>query len=75
MDIEAEKLELIKWLISLEDQAAIEKLRLLKETLSAPDWWDSLTEEQKQALDRGLDDIQHGRTTPHLEVIKRYAKY
>jgi predicted transcriptional regulator len=37
------------------------------------DWWDDLSEAQKASIQRGLQDIENGRTTAHEEVKKRYG--
>jgi predicted transcriptional regulator len=75
MDIQAEKLKLIEWLMSLSDQSIIEKLKLFKDNLSdKSDWWETLSEEEVKSIDEGLKDIEEGRTTPHSEVVKKYGK-
>jgi hypothetical protein len=54
MNIQAEKLKLIEWLISLQDQSIIEKLKFLKDNSSdAGDWWDTLSEDQKASWSVG----------------------
>ena len=74
MDIQSEKLKLIEWLSSLKDQDIIEKLKLFKENLSdGSDWWESLSTLEKDSIDRGIKDIEEGRTTPHSEVMNKYG--
>ena len=36
------------------------------------DWWDDLSDIQKQGIERGIIDIKNGRTIPHDEVKNRY---
>ena len=75
MDIQAEKLKLIEWLTTLSDQAIIEKLKLFKENFTdKTDWWETLSESEKESLDLGIKDIEEGRTVPHAEVTKKYGK-
>lgn len=74
MGYEALKLELIEWLTKLEDKETIEYLKGVKDSkLSDHDWWDDLTSEQKQGIERGLKDIDHGRTVPHEEVKRKHG--
>jgi predicted transcriptional regulator len=74
MTQEALKLELIEWLSQLDDDETIEYLKVVKESRSSnKDWWNELTDKQKQGIDRGLKDIEHGRTVPHEEVKKKYG--
>lgn len=62
MKLEAIKLDLIAWLSKLEDQDTIEYLQVVKESQEAgTDWWDELTEVQKEGFEKGLNDIKEGR--------------
>ena len=76
MNIQAEKLKLIEWLISLQDQSIIEKLKFLRDNSSSTDdWWDTISEAEKESIDRGLKDIGEEKTIPHSEVKKKYGKW
>lgn len=75
ISIEQEKLEIIKWVTSLKDKDAMEKLRMLKNNPKKLDWWNEFIEEEKIAIDKGLEDIKAGRVTPHKEVKKLYEKW
>jgi len=74
MGHETIKLELIEWLTKLEDDETLEYLKVVKDSKSSKrDWWDDLSEAAKASIERGLKDIEEGRTTPHEEVKKRYG--
>ena len=74
MGLEAIKLELIEWLTKLDDQDTINYLKVVKDPSSdQKDWWQSLTEDQKHGIMRGLKDIEAGRVIDHEEVKKRYG--
>lgn len=74
MRLEAIKLELIEWLAKLEDNDTINYLKIVKDSKTGKkDWWDDLTEEQKQGIERGLKDIEEGRVVSHEEVKKKYG--
>jgi hypothetical protein len=74
MGLAADKLELIEWLKNLDDNDIISYLKIVKNSKeSDSDWWDDLTDDQKQAIQRGLDDIDKGRITPHNEVKRKYG--
>ena len=36
-----------------------------------PDWFDELTEEQRQGILRGLEQADRGKVIPHEEVLIR----
>ena len=74
MEQDAIKLELIEWLTKLKDNETIEYLKVVKDSKSDNhDWWDDLTSEQKRSIERGLRDIDQGKTIPHQEVKRKYG--
>jgi len=61
MDIQAEKLELIQAIIDIEDIGLIRKIqKLLSKHKKSHDWFDDLTTEQQQSIDRGLAELDRG---------------
>jgi len=75
MNIQNEKLKLIEWITSLQDDSIIERIKLIKMQYSPKDWWDEISDEEKAAIEEGLKDIREGRVVPHEEVKKRYEKW
>ena len=74
MGHEALKLELIEWLAHLDDDDTITYLKIVKDSSeTGNDWWQELTDEQKSGLERGLQDIDAGRVTPHDQVKDKYG--
>ena len=68
MDIQSEKLELIEWLANLNDAAVIDKIKAIKSRKDL-DWWESLSEEQKQDIEAGISDLDNGRKKAFNTVI------
>ncbi len=61
MDIQLEKLELIKLLAETEDPSILKSIRKIFKK-EQKDWWDDLTEEQKadfQELQKWMVDMRH----------------
>jgi hypothetical protein len=75
LNVEKEKLEIIKWVTGLKDNTAIERLKMLREKPKKTDWWDEITDEERAAIDKGLEDIKAGRVKPHREAKKLYEKW
>ena len=75
LNMEREKLEIIKWVTSLKDDTAIERLRMLRANPRKLDWWNEITDEEKSAIDKGLADIKAGRVKPHKEAKRLYEKW
>jgi predicted transcriptional regulator len=68
------KSELLEWLSSLEDMDTLQYLKMIMESgIEENDWWDDLTNSQKQGIERGLNDVKLGRLTSHEEVKKKYG--
>lgn len=75
LNIEKEKLEIIKWVTNLKDNTAIERLRMLRTHPRKADWWNEITEEEKLAIDVGIGDIKAGQVRSHKEIKKLYVEY
>jgi len=39
------------------------------------DWWDEISGEQQEAIDKALAEMKAGKLTPHDEVMKKYKKW
>ena len=59
MDIQLEKLELIKKLAETNDFAVIESIRKIFQK-EKKDWWEDLSDEQKADIEQGERDIENG---------------
>jgi len=49
-------------------------VRILDET-EEKDWWTIISEEEKNAIEEGLSDIEMGKTKSYNEIKKRYANW
>jgi predicted transcriptional regulator len=76
MNIQTEKLHLIEWIASLEDQAIVEKLRRFRdECFRYGEDSDTLKKEELESINRGLKDFEEGRFYSHEEVRNVYEKF
>jgi hypothetical protein len=74
LNIQNKKLELIQWLSSIEDSTVIEKIMELRKKESK-DWWNSISESEKEAIESGIKDANSGKLNPHSNVRKIYEKW
>ncbi len=74
LNIQNKKLELIQWLSTIEDSTIIEKIMDLKKKESK-DWWDSISENEKEAIEQGLKEADSGKLNPHSNARKLYEKW
>jgi hypothetical protein len=74
LSIQNKKLELIQWLSTIEDSSIIEKIMELRNQESI-DWWNSISENEKQSIEKGLEDAKAGKLNPHTDARKLYEKW
>ena len=73
-NMESKKLVLIQWLTSLNDVSMIDKILELKNKESK-DWWNETSDEEKESIEKGLEDANSGKLKPHSEIRKKYEKW
>ena len=52
----------------------IDKIMELKQE-ETKDWWNEISDEEKESIEKGLSDAESGKLTPHSEIIKKYEKW
>ena len=72
MNIQAKKYQLIEWITSIQDTNLIIKLEKIA---GESDWWDKISDTEKQSVERGLKDLEEGRCSDHSEVKKLYERF
>jgi hypothetical protein len=71
MDIQAEKLDLIEWIAQINDASVIKEIKAIKKEKEG-DWWDALSADQKEDIDAGIIDLNHGRKKTFAKVLSKY---
>ncbi|GAA3725944.1 hypothetical protein GCM10022422_04090 [Flavobacterium ginsengisoli] len=71
MDIQLEKLELIKLLAETENPIIIKSIRKIFKK-EQKDWWDDLTNEQKAEIEEGERQIERGEFVEYEEMMKKF---
>jgi predicted transcriptional regulator len=71
MNIELEKLELMKLLSETNDESILVSIKKIF-TTQKKDFWEELTEEQKNEINKGIEDFENGRVYSYEEVIKNH---
>ena len=74
MDIQAEKLDLIKWLAGINEPSIIKKFISLKQEQQI-DWWDEIDADERAEIEEGLAQADRGEVVPHEQVMARYQKW
>ena len=73
MDIRLEKLELMKLLMETENPSVLQAIRKIFQK-EEKDWWDDLTEEQKEFLEESLKQADNGEVHDFNAFIEPYLK-
>ena len=71
MDIQLEKINLIKMIAETDDISVITTIKNFFKT-EKKDWWDELTEEQKADINEGIKDADEGRVVPYEDFMQKY---
>ncbi len=66
-EIKQTKSNLIAWIEQLSDTNMLSFLESLKNSKSDNDWWNELSEIQRNYINEGLNDDENGRTVSSAE--------
>lgn len=72
MNIQVKKYQLIAWITSIQDAKLIDRLEKIAQK---SDWWNEISDTEKASVERGLKDLEEGRSVEHFEAKKLYEKY
>lgn len=73
MDIQLEKIELVKKLLATEDISVLNSIKKIFEK-EEKDWWDDLTEEQQNILNESMEQYERGEFSSFDDFIKPHLK-
>lgn len=68
------KIELIQWLSTLEDSSIIEKLLKFRKE-ETKDWWDTISEDEKKSIEKGISEANQEKLEPHSTVRTIYENW
>lgn len=74
MDIQIEKYKLMEWLVNLQDEAIILKLKEVKNKLSPDSEYATISEAEQLFMEAGLKDIENENTFSHQQVMEEITK-
>ncbi|SNR22968.1 hypothetical protein [Flavobacterium sp. ov086] len=71
MDIQLEKLDLIKKLVETKDPTIINSIKKIF-SKKKKDWWDDLSDEQKEEIKESERQIERGEFVSYEDLMKKY---
>ena len=74
MNIQAEKIELIKLLVETNSPAIIESIKKIFKKEQTTDFWDELSTEQQEEILQGTIEVQEGKVTDYETFIAKHRE-
>jgi hypothetical protein len=74
LNLQNKKLELIQWLSTVNDVTVLNKIIDIQKQENI-DWWETISEEEKRSIEKGLQDADLGKLVSHSKVKKLYDKW
>ncbi|MCB0803496.1 MAG: hypothetical protein KDB74_10385 [Flavobacteriales bacterium] len=72
MNIQAEKIELVKMLLDTENPRIIESIKDIFKREKTADFWDDLTMQQKQEIEKASIEIENQEVTDYETFIQKH---
>ncbi|HEY3369549.1 MAG TPA: hypothetical protein VGK10_01795 [Prolixibacteraceae bacterium] len=66
MNLETRKINLINWISTLQEDSILEKVEQIQK--EKPDWWDTTSDQDKDAINEGLEQLDRGEYLTHSQV-------
>ena len=66
MNLENRKINLINWISTIQEEDILNKVEKIQKEKS--DWWDTLANEDKDAINDGLNQLDNGESLSRSEV-------
>lgn len=74
MDLQAEKLNILQTIMNINDEGLIMDVKAFLSDRKK-DWFDELSDEQKNDVIEGLKQADNGEFIPHADVVKLFGKW
>ena len=74
MKTDAIRNELIEWISGLKDQELLGSLLGIKKATQNADWAEDLSPEERRSIERGLEDLKHGRMITSKDFWSRHGR-
>jgi hypothetical protein len=68
MDVKTLKLELVQKILETTEQSVLERIKVMFDQTG--DWWDLIGDDERKAIEEGLDQLNSGKSFSHDEVMK-----
>ncbi|MFP4018164.1 MAG: hypothetical protein ACLFUH_02855 [Bacteroidales bacterium] len=77
MDVTELRADLHNMIDKISDRNILKAVRTLlsEKVATKADWWDTISQEEREEIEQGLSESDRDEVTPHEEVMKKYKKW
>jgi hypothetical protein len=72
MDIQTEKLEIMKMILETDNPGILDSIKKIFKKENSVDFWETLSQDQKDEIRMGIDEIENGETIDYEDLIKKH---
>ena len=72
MNIQTTKIELVKMILETDNPSILASIKNLFKKSSTVDFWETLSQEQKDAILNGVSDIEDGKVVNYDNFMKKH---
>jgi len=74
MNIQAQKIELAKMILETDNPVILESIKKLFNKQISPDFWESLSPDEKKKIEIGILEIEQGEIVSYEDLMKKFRK-
>ncbi len=72
MNIQAEKIEIMKMILDTDNPTILESVKNIFKKSTTTDFWDTLPREQKEDILQGIKEIENGEIIDYEDFMKKF---
>jgi DUF438 domain-containing protein len=73
MNIQAEKIELVKMLLDTENPEIIESIKNIFKKENSSDFWNELSLAEQNEIKQGIEELDNGKRVSYESVLKKIS--
>jgi hypothetical protein len=73
-NIQANKIQLTKWILDTDNPQILEAVKNIFTKEQNPDFWTTLTGEQKADIETGISEVTKGESIEYESVMNKYRQ-
>jgi hypothetical protein len=72
MNIQAEKIEIMKLILETENPSILESVKNIFNKSKTEDFWETLSKDQKDDILQGIKDIENGEVVDYENLMRKH---